>query len=213
MKQYSSVINELENQMKLCRKWSESVDTGYYNWEDDYPNWNDVTKIFFRVLQELPLLHWSNDVINNMLYILARDHESEILAMELIEFPQHLLLLGQYGYNYPDYKARWQLCYYLSDVYHLEPKVESIILHYVQKDPEEYVRRRALLSLGYIKSKYAEEYALKAWSTNLEYQRIAALEVLHHMNSKYLEQYLKKALNDESDFVRQNAERIIQMHR
>jgi len=209
MKQFDTIVIELENQVKLFGLWSESVDTGYYNWEDDYPNWNDVSGLFIKILNEVPLSNWTNDLLNNMLYVLSRDHESEVLAMELVKSPQHLILLGQYGKSYTDYKARWQLCYYLSEVYQLEPMAEDIILHYVQNDPEEYVRRRALLSLGYIKSKYAEENALKAWSTNLEYQKIGALEVLHQINSIYLEQYLKKALNDESDYVRQNAERII----
>lgn len=59
-----------------------------------------------------------------------------------------------------------------------------------------------------MKSKYAENLAVEAYSTNYEYQKIAALEVLHMMNSQKLNEYLKLSELSESTHVRNSAQRI-----
>ena len=73
------------------------------------------------------------------------------------------------------------------------------------EDENEYVNRRALLSLGILKSSKAESLAERAWASEQEYQRIAALWVLKYVSSSKLPEYLQRAKKDGRKYVIQNA--------
>lgn len=180
-----------------------------YEWETEYDNWAIINTIFAELVETTEHSHWSRKTINNLLYSIARDHECTILINKLCEKPISFLFLAQEGLFYADIDVRWQLAHYLTKIHESYSEAEELIYKF-SDDSDEYVRRRALLALGYIKSKYAEEKALMAWNTNLEYQRIAALEVLYQIKSKKLEHYLKLARNSDFKYLRFNAERIIQ---
>lgn len=205
------IFSKIDMQVDVFWNWSKAQKQEY-EWEANYPNWSLLTTLFTQIIDSTDFSTWSQRTINNLLYLIARDNECEILIDKLTEHSKAYVFLALEGLRFPDSDARWQLAHYLIKIVNNEPNAEDIILKYVG-DHVEYVSRRAMLALGYIKSKYAEDFALKAWKTNLEYQKIAALEVLHQLDSKHLEQTLKEALNNDSEIVRQNAERIIQEHR
>lgn len=109
--------------------------------------------------------------------------------------------------SYPDHDTRWQLVYYVSKIFESNHEVEDIVLSYWQ-DTNEYVKRRALLALGYMNSKFAEDLAVEAYSTSFEYQKIAALEVFHTINSQKLSDYLNLSEQSGPTIVRKSAQRI-----
>ena len=86
--------------------------------------------------------------------------------------------------------------------------MEDILLKYTN-DPHEYVNRRALISLGKIKSRYAENKALIVWQNDNVYQKIAALHVLHEIGSVNLKLLLMEAKNHESSIVREYVNKLI----
>jgi len=201
------IYTKLDELVNDFWEWSKSQ-KHEYEWETEYDNWTTIHTIFSELIETTGPSYWSQRTIHNLLYIIARDNECEILINKLCERPKSLLFLAQEGLFYPDLDVRWQLAHYLIKISEHYSEAEEIILKFTN-DRDEYVRRRAMLALGYIKSQYAEEKAIIAWNTNLEYQRIAALEVLYQIKSKKLEHYLKLALHSEFEYVRSNAERIM----
>ncbi|MHA6484090.1 HEAT repeat domain-containing protein [Paenibacillus sp. strain BS8-2] len=186
--------------------WSRTVDH-INDWETDYPHWMELINAFDIFLQTNNYEHCSQEIIDAFLYLIGRDNEREYLVELLIEHPNFLVHLANRGLHYPDHDTRWQLVYYVSKLSDTNQEIEELVRSYWQ-DSNEYVRRRALLALGSMKSKYAEELALEAYSTGYEYQRIAALEVLHMINSQKLFEYLKDSEQSNSIIIRNATQRI-----
>jgi len=202
------IYTKLDEQANEFWDWSKSQKQ-IYEWETNYPNWHLLTTLFSHLVETTECTSWSQKTINNLLYLIARDNECEQLVDKLSETPLNFIFLAKEGLQYPDSNARWQLAHYLSELPETCLETGELIYNYF-KDDDEYVRRRALLALGLINSKYSEQSALESWEINLEYQKIAALEVLYQIKSTYLEPYLQLALIDKHKFVRANAERIIE---
>ncbi len=84
---------------------------------------------------------------------------------------------------------------------------ELILIGFVH-DEDEYVSRRALLSLAKMKSDRTESLVERAWGTGHLYQRIAALSTLQTVSSKKLREYVEKAYENGREYVVQNARKI-----
>ena len=156
---------------------------------------------------ERPFTRGSDAEKASFLYLLARDNEVEDLADLLSEHPVTLAGVAEHvcaapGCAEPD--ARWQIAAYLPAI---GPDATPLLLT-LFADDDEYVRRRALLSLGELGVPAAEGCAVAAWESGLEYQRIASLHVLHQIGSLELETYAKRAAGDPRSFVRQAARRL-----
>ncbi|WP_373231375.1 HEAT repeat domain-containing protein [Cohnella sp.] len=199
-------INEIMNHYYDFVSWSKTVEH-VNDWETDYPNWMEIINAIDLFLQSNNYEDCNEEIINAFLYLIGRDNEREYLAELLVEHPNFLIHLAKRGFSYPDHDTRWQLVFYVSKLYGTYHEVEDIVISYWQ-DSNEYVRRRALLALGFMKSKYAEELAVEAYLSDYEYQKIAALEVLHMINSPKLYDYLKLSEQSESTIIRNGALRI-----
>ncbi|MDO3410922.1 hypothetical protein QWJ34_14215 [Saccharibacillus sp. CPCC 101409] len=176
-------------------------------WETDYPEWDSIDALLEQLVRSTDFTRWSWRTVNNILYLVARDNECERLIDTLTGNPEAFICLAREGLRYPDDDARWQFAHHLSDIAGEYPEAEPIMLDYCT-DTSEYVKRRALLALGYVKSVHAEAKAIEAWHSNLEYQKMAALETLYQVRSPQLDAYLEFGLNDKFKYVRENAERI-----
>ncbi len=198
-----TVLREL---VKDFKAWSRTVKQEF-EWETNYPGWSIINTVFEQLMKTTDIREWDEEFIKDVLYLIAKDNECECLADILHGFPECLLFLSRHGLNYPDSDARWQLVHHLSAIYNDFSESEEIINNYYQ-DNNEYVRRRALLALGYIKSKYAEENALKSWETGQEYQKIAALHVLYEIDSSKLRNLLINGETDTSELVKNNVKQI-----
>ena len=143
-----------------------------------------------------------------MIYAVARDNEFEHLADVIAADPAALLLLAERSLAQPEPDARWQFAARLGTWVVRRGPAEALLLRLVD-DPDEYVRRRALLSLGKMRSLHAEALAVRAWDTGEEYQRIAALWVLKDIASDKLATYVARAHEDGREHVVWNAEQVL----
>jgi hypothetical protein len=177
------IFVKLDEQVDAFWHWSKTI-KHELEWEASYPSWELLNTIFNKLVDTTTCDEWDQKTINNLLFIIGRENECEILARKVAEFPESLLFLGKEGVSYPDRDTKWQLAHYLTNVASVKPEVEEIILKYYE-DQDEYVKRRALLALGIIQSRYAEKCALESWKTGMKYQKLAALEVLKQINSQH----------------------------
>ncbi|MCD9024957.1 HEAT repeat domain-containing protein [Cohnella silvisoli] len=206
-----SLENKIDEQIDEFWQWSKNQKQ-IYEWEACYPEWGLINTLLERLVHSIDFTVWDQKTINNILFLIARDNECEVLIETLSQNPACLIYFAKEGLMYQDDSVRWQFAHYLTKIADEYPEVEDIILKY-SNDHVEYVRRRALLALSYIKSKYVEEKAIEAWNSNMEYQKNAALEALYQVKSPQLEKYLKLGLNDSFEHVRENSERIINLYR
>lgn len=202
-----NIVTKIDEQIDEFWQWSK-LQKQVLEWEASYPNWNLIYTLFSQLIESIEFTKRDQKTINNLLYIIARDNEDEELISILSEKPLCLIFLAKKGLMYQDDSARWQFAHYLSKIIDAFPEVEEIILKY-SNDHVEYVRRRALLALGIINSKYAEEKAIEAWNTNLEYQKLAAIEVLQQVQSKQIRLVLHSGQTDRFLSVRSAVEEII----
>ncbi|MFF2481252.1 HEAT repeat domain-containing protein [Paenibacillus sp. NPDC058071] len=178
------IYQKLDEQVNEFWQWSKSV-KHELEWEASYPNWTILNTIFDSLIGTTDHNEWDQRIINNLLFIIGRDNECELLIHKLTEFPVSFIFLAEKGISYPDRDTKWQLAHYLTECISTHySEAEQIIYRYYD-DENEYVKRRALLALGIIKSNYAEKCALNSWNTGMEYQRIAALHVLEQLDSPH----------------------------
>lgn len=143
----------------------------------------------------------------SFLSLLARDNEVEELADLLSEHPATLAGVAEHVCAAPESTepdARWQIAACLPAI---GPDATPLLLT-LFADDDEYVRRRALLSLGTLRAPAAERCAVAAWKSGLEYQRIVALHVLHEVRSPRFATYAALAADDPRPSVRQAAHRL-----
>ena len=94
--------------------------------------------------------------------------------------------------------AKWQLAVRIAGITDRQ-QAEKLLVQLVQDD-NEYVSRRALMSLAEIASDKTEHYCRIAWEKEVdemqEYQRIAVLHALFRIQSGLLPHYLQLATKD-----------------
>jgi len=145
-----------------------------------------------------------------LIYAIARDNEMEELITVLARYSNWFEFLLPHIISSDEDDARWQLATVLGkNVLPFEILENALIKLF--EDPVEYVRRRALESLGKIHSSYTESFCVKAWDTGHEYQRIMVLWVLKEINSSKLSTFLAKAVEDARPNILANASQIEKM--
>jgi HEAT repeats len=200
----------LHQEVTKFRAWVSSVkylNSESLNVEDGccYSEWWDLFKVILSFLTTSINEDWSNQDVDDILYVIGWDNEREDLTDEIEENYDVLIKLANLALNSTEYDAKWQLADRLGNL--STESAELLLLKFVN-DEDEYVSRRALLALGRMKSPQAEALAEKSWATGEEYQRIAALWVLNDISSNKLPEYLQKAIEDGRHFVLKNAHQI-----
>ena len=165
-----------------------------YEWECDYPEWQSIYDAFVQFIRDTEAYEWSNEEQEKLLYIIARDNESEFISENLPE--DALLKLTQTAVIKAPDDAKWQL---IIQLHRLQDKKAAFsYLEIFITDPHEYVVRRTLMEMAKMKHPRTEEYCQKLWDKNTygemeEYQRIAILFSLHEIKSERLLYYLEQA--------------------
>ncbi|WP_127529478.1 hypothetical protein [Paenibacillus kobensis] len=178
-----NIYQKFDEQVDAFWNWSKTTKQ-VKEWEALYPNWTLLNTIFDFIIETTMCHSWDQVTINNLLYIIGRDNETEMLIHKLAEFPESLLFLANEGIGYSDSDTKWQLAHYLTECFSTHPEAEGLIVRYYE-DQHEYVKRRSLLALGIIKSQFAVHCALQSWHSGLKYQKLAALEVFKQLDSPY----------------------------
>ena len=109
-------------------------------------------------------------------------------------------------------EAKWQFAAYLPEC-SCGQEVKDMILDFAN-NPNEYVSRRALISMPALRPDCVEQFAPLFWERNCssfelqEYQRTAVLVSLDAIHSDMLPQYLEQAKQDGRKYLLEYAERI-----
>lgn len=181
-------------------------------WEVDYPYWNDTYRAFCHVLTQMDAETADSVLLDEMVYLIARDNEAEGFIQETTSHPQWFERLCRRAAASNESEAKWQFATYLPEC-PCSQEVKDMILDFA-KDPNEYVSRRALLAMPALRPDCVEQFAPLFWERNCyslelqEYQRIAVLVSLDAIHSDLLPQYLEQAKQDGRRYLLEHAKRI-----
>lgn len=203
-----SIVNEKE-ELKLAvhnfRAWADANFPAerHGEWELEYDDWESLHQAA-KTLLRCESDTWDSEIKELLIFVIARDNESEFIAEQLTE--RQCLLLAEASIHSDHRDAKWQLAVRLGK-FPLTTSLESILLA-LADDPDEYVRRRALMVLADAGSPRSVPLALNAWESGEEYQRMACLHVLHRLGSTRLPAYLDLADQDGRQYLVGIAQRI-----
>jgi hypothetical protein len=189
------------------KAWAASLAPGPHSgeWECIYEHWSELCTAFEHFLDQRAPDQWSPAETEAVLYAVARDNEAEVLANAMSRFPQHLLAAARASIGCPEPDAKWQLAEVLTKA---DPAQALAVLAALADDPDEYVRRRALLNLGHLRSPLVDKLADRAWETDDEHQRIAVLHALHNAGSVRLADFIVRAEADGRRYLVENARQL-----
>lgn len=177
------------------REWAANQAGLYGEWESYYEAWPAIYQGVEQFFDASVLKKWTPQETEDLLYILARDNECEVIADELKEkAPEITFHLASESLQSSDWDARWQLAHVLGFLC-FDSQIEPLLLRFAD-DGNEYVRRRALQSLARVASPHTEMLALREWnrkSENQQWARMMALSCWHHIGSPLLEAHLQEA--------------------
>ena len=106
-------------------------------WEVDYPAWNDIFDAFCHVLTQMDAETADSVLLDEMVYLIARDNEAEGVIQETTSHPQWFECLCRRAVASNENEAKWQFAAYLPEC-SCSQEVRDIILNFA-KDPNEYV--------------------------------------------------------------------------
>lgn len=213
-----SVRDRLLEQAKKFHKWQETAYPGITTeeiggeWEVDYPDWNDAYYAFCHVLNKMDAETADNILLNEMLYLIARDNEGESLIYETTLHTNWFERLCQFAITSNENEAKWQFAAYLPEC-QCSQEAKDFILDFAN-DPHEYVSRRALMAMPDLRPNCVEKFATLFWKRDCytpelqQYQRIAVLFSLDSIHSSLLPQYLEWAKKDGRKYLMEYAKRI-----
>ena len=150
----------LHQEVAKFRDWAATypVESRSGEWECDYEYWGALHSEALSFVANNSPQDWKSSDVSDLLYAIARDNEIEYLAKEIAANPKILISLAKLSVPSPEKDAKWQLAAQLGMLASHLQEAESILLQFMQ-DSDEYVRRRALMSLGALKSPRAELFA------------------------------------------------------
>ena len=181
-------------------------------WEVDYPYWNDTYSAFCHMLTQMDAETADSVLLDEMVYLIARDNEAEGVIQETTSHPQWFECLCRRAAASNESEVKWQFAAYLPEC-PCSQEVKDMILDFA-KDTNEYVSRRALLAMPALRPDCVEQFAPLFWERNCyslelqEYQRIAVLVSLDAIHSGLLPQYLEQAKQDGRRYLLEHAKRI-----
>lgn len=120
------------------RAWAATFPGRHGEWEYHYPQWHEIYTAFAE-LAGSDVATWSQVLVDEVLYAIARDNEGETLVEELA--PPALALLAEAALTRGERDARWQLAAHLDAV---DPPVRDALLARLAEDSDAYVRLRAI---------------------------------------------------------------------
>ena len=153
-----------------------------------------------------------DNLIDALLYVIARDNECETVAGELAKHKDWFDLLSKRSLGSVYVNAQWQLAKRLPSCVGCD---KELIFEFIRSD-NEYVSRISLMALAELFPEKAEAYAIDFWNRGIydegsyedEYQKIMVLHVLNKVHSPALAGYLDKAAVSGFRYLKENAEQI-----
>lgn len=206
---HKSVIKFKRKANKVYPLWNEINDNG--EWEIELYEFDKMCNIIFEIIEKLAPTEATEQMIDDILFGIARDNECSRIICKLLEYSEWYSLLCQKSLTTNYINAKWQFAESLKD-YNAQDNLHEIIFEFLNVD-HEYTERLALKSLAYIYPDKAETYAIKFWWRDKykddnygdEYQKIMVLHVLHIIHSPELEKYLDLADKSTYCYLKENS--------
>lgn len=190
--EYDDLRRQVVDEATQLRAWCSSV----VAMEDgEHDRWDCIHEAFLQFVLACSGATWDAEVIDAVLFLIAWDSESEVLADVLAQQASCLIVLADAAVDCAEPHARWQLADRLGDQHDQISRVEPLLMRYA-RDADEYVRRRAILALARLGSGQVERIAEQAWNRGHEYERMAVLSALSELGSPRLQEYLVRAMSD-----------------
>ena len=201
-------IEKLQNWSKNLSEIPEPERGG--EWEENYNDWGIIYKLFTQFIETESYLTWELEEIKLVLYLIARNNEMEDFIEEIAEQqPKSLELLANKSFEFGERDSRWQIAINLEKLPNKE--IAKSLLEKFLKDENEYVRRRALMTIAKFNHPRIEEFCKEAWNREdewQEYQRIAVLHSLKTANSAELKKYFELANEDGRQYLIMNVNKL-----
>lgn len=203
----SELIGGLLEEIHQFRLFADSIDyRDCYAWECNYDGWGDIYRLFEAVLSGVAADRVSGHVLEQMVYIIARDNEPEHLIDVLPGYPEWFGILCRHSLHMDEPEARWQFADRLPQT-EVSDGCRRCIIRFLE-DEDEYVSRRALLVLPRIMPGKVEAYADLFWnrrkySGELEqYQKLAVLTALKEAGSPQWTKYARLVGQEDEEWLR-----------
>ena len=206
---------ELHESIAAFMAWAKANAPGITE-ARDYNEWDfgeafaAMTSCAMNVIRNCPAERATEQLINDLLFVIARDHESESMIDELLDHDEWFAMLCKNSLKTNDPDAKWQFAAYLGR-YEGHGDTRAWIEDFLSCG-DEYTERRALASLAAIDPQRAEAYAAYFWNRNQygndEYQKMTALSVLDQIHSSKLPTYLEMAEHSDYEYLRCLAQEI-----
>lgn len=214
-KLHKKVIKFKKRADKDYPDWNERNDNG--EWEIGLDEFDEMCGTIFEIIDNIACTEASEQLIDDILFGIARDNECSRIVGRLIEYPEWYSLLCKKSLTTEYINAKWQFAESLKD-YNGQDGLHEIIFEFLKVD-DEYTERLALRSLAYIYPEQTEKYAIDFWwrdkykdkDYETEYQKIMVLHVLHIIHSTELEKYLDLADKTSYRYLKENAKEIRKM--
>ncbi len=202
-------MDTLLEEIQTFKKWADHYPIYQRSgeWECDYGNW----AIIYTEFEKFSNMNiWNGEMlteqqIDNLLYIIARDNECEHLVEVLLENLRLARHLAQHAVKTSHSDAKWQLAKCISAI---PDMAIDELLYQLSFDRSYYVQRICMMESAKRQSVWTKEMIEFSWQTADEYQRISALWSLYWINSEDLEEYLAVAEKSDSVYLRENVQEI-----
>lgn len=209
---------KIHNAVNRFKSWAKE-NFPWRNEENDNGDWgficdefDDMCGQIVNVIVETSVDEATEQMIDDMLYGIARDNECSYIIENLLEYPEWYSFLCRRCLETGYTNAKWQFAESLRE-YKGSDHLQEMIYDYLDTG-DELTERLALQSLAYIDPKRAEEYAVRFWERNKyegeenRVQKQKALHVLFVIRSDKLPYYLDLAEKSNHKYLKAEAERI-----
>ncbi len=208
-------VNEKRLHKSVCKfkRWAkhnhptitEDDDNG--EWELGSYEFDEMCDNIIEIIKNTSCRIATEQMIDDILYGIARDNESGWIIDVLKDFPEWYSVLCRQCLKTDYTNAKWQFAESLSN-YNGNDNLKEMIYQFLEVG-DEYTERLALMSLAHIYPEKAEKYAIDFWNRNKfendEYQKIMVLHVLYKINSPKLKYYLDLAGQSEYKWLKENS--------
>ncbi len=208
-------VNEKQLHKSVCKfkRWAkhnhptitEDDDNG--EWELGSYEFDEMCDNIIEIIKNTSCRIATEQMIDDILYGIARDNESGWIIDVLKDFPEWYSVLCRQCLKTDYTNAKWQFAESLSN-YNGNDNLKEMIYQFLEVG-DEYTERLALMSLAHIYPEKAEKYAIDFWNRNKfendEYQKIMVLHVLYKINSPKLKYYLDLAGQSEYKWLKENS--------
>ena len=170
------------------------------------PEFDDMRSYSIAVINEVPAGEATEQIMDDLLYVIARDNECSLVIEILENYDQWFSLLCRRCINTDYTNAKWQFAEHLHS-YKGEDNLQEMVYDFLSAG-DEYTERLALQALADIYPACAESYAVEFWERNKyesdEYQKIMVLHVLYQIHSAKLPHYLELAEMSDNMYLKEN---------